>query len=105
MTNLGFTVPPTERAHKYLAYRLSNSGVVAVQQAGYDLDQLRDERNEADYVFHFAMSQGAASAAVRLAEEVIDHLDAARQEPTRTQITDAMKTYERNVLRDVTWHP
>jgi hypothetical protein len=26
-------------------------------------------------------------------------------EPTRTQITDAMKIYERDVLQDITWHP
>jgi hypothetical protein len=26
-------------------------------------------------------------------------------EPTRSQIRDAMKIYERDVLHDVTWHP
>jgi hypothetical protein len=31
--------------------------------------------------------------------------DAARLEPIRTQITDAMKIYERDVLKTVTWHP
>ena len=33
------------------------------------------------------------------------HLDAAAVEPVRTQVTDAMKVYERDVLHDVTWHP
>lgn len=32
-------------------------------------------------------------------------LDAAWSEPTRTSITDTMKVYERDVLKDVTWHP
>jgi hypothetical protein len=31
--------------------------------------------------------------------------EAAAVEPIRTQITDAMKIYERDVLKDVTWHP
>ena len=31
-------------------------------------------------------------------------LDAARLDPVRTQITDTMKVYERDVLKDVTWH-
>ena len=36
---------------------------------------------------------------------IIQVLDAARQEPARTQITDAMIIYERDVLHDVTWRP
>jgi hypothetical protein len=38
-----------------------------------------------------------------MARRIIRILDAARQEPLRTQITDAMKIYERDVLRNVTW--
>ena len=30
-------------------------------------------------------------------------LDAARTQQTRTQITDAMRIYERDVLKEVTW--
>ena len=29
----------------------------------------------------------------------------ARQESLKTHITDAMKIYERDILKDVTWHP
>ena len=32
-------------------------------------------------------------------------LDAAAVGPTRSQITAAMRVYERDVLRDVTWRP
>jgi hypothetical protein len=46
-----------------------------------------------------------AAIRVRAAEFVMQTLDSARQEPTRTQITDAMKAYERDVLQRVTWHP
>jgi hypothetical protein len=39
-----------------------------------------------------------------MAEHIIQTLDAL-VEPTLTQITDAMKIYERDVLQNVTWHP
>jgi hypothetical protein len=38
--------------------------------------------------------------------DVIELLDAAAKEATvLASITDAMKVYERDVLREVTWHP
>lgn len=42
---------------------------------------------------------------IPIAAWVIQVIETAAHEPTRTQITDAMKTYERDVLHDVTWHP
>jgi hypothetical protein len=44
-----------------------------------------------------------ANLHVRLAEQIVRFLDAARQEPVRSQIADAMKTYERDVLHEPTW--
>jgi hypothetical protein len=46
-----------------------------------------------------------ATQQLQAARSIIQTLDAARSEPTRTQITDAMKVYERDVLKTVTWHP
>jgi hypothetical protein len=46
-----------------------------------------------------------AIKSVQRGEDIIRALDAAASEPTRTQIRDAMKIYERDVLHDVTWHP
>jgi uncharacterized protein (UPF0332 family) len=105
LSDLGFTVPRADRAHQYLAFRLSNSGASAVSQAGRDLETLRRLRNRADYDASPAFTQAEAAASVRLAEHIIQVLDSARQEPTRSQITDAMKIYERDVLKDVTWKP
>ena len=102
---LGFRVPQADRAHGYLWLRLSNSGVAEVKNAGSLLNDLRRERNRADYDDHRTITRGMAIQNVRFAEEVIQALDAAAVEPTRTQITDAMKVYERDVLHDVTWHP
>jgi uncharacterized protein (UPF0332 family) len=102
--DLGFRVPPMDRAHKHLVFRLSNCGEPQIQQVGFDLDSLRRLRNQADYDFQLVISQGVATARVQVAGRIIQTLDAI-QDPVRTQITDAMKIYERDVLRDVTWHP
>lgn len=73
--------------------------------AGRHLGQLRRERNWADYDDHRAISQNDAIRNVRLTQDVIQALDAATVDPVRTQITDTMKIYERDVLKDVTWYP
>lgn len=104
-TDLGFVVPRADRAHQYLVFRLSNSGEAAVEQAGRDLETLRRLRNRADYDELPALTQPQAIAAVQLAENIIQILDVARQEPVRTRIRDGMIVYERDVLHDVTWRP
>jgi uncharacterized protein (UPF0332 family) len=105
LADLRFSVPRADRAHQYLVFRLSNSGEAAVEQAGRDLDTLRRLRNRADYDETPALMQPQADAAVQLSRCIIQALDAARQEPARTQIRDAMIVYERDVLHDVTALP
>jgi uncharacterized protein (UPF0332 family) len=105
LTDLKFIVPRADRAHQYLVYRLSNCGESAVVQAGRNLETLRRLRNRADYDEVPALIQHQAAAAVQLAEGIIQVLDAARQEPARTRMRDAMIVYERDVLHDVTWQP
>lgn len=46
-----------------------------------------------------------AQTDVQAAARIVQFLEAAALEPTRSQIRDAMKIYERDVLHDVTWHP
>jgi uncharacterized protein (UPF0332 family) len=103
--DLNFSVPRADRAHQYLVFRLSNSGESAVEQAGRNLDTLRRLRNRADYDGVPALTQSQATAAVQLAETIIQELDLARHEPVRTRMRDAMIVYERDVLRDATWRP
>lgn len=86
-------------------FRLSNSSEAAVEQAGRDLDTLRRLRNRADYDELPALAQSQAAGAVQLAGGIIQALDAARQEPARTRIRDAMIVYECDVLHDVTALP
>src|SRR5262249_36269960 len=105
LEQLGFSAPRAEQAHAYLWLRLHNCGDPQVQRAGADLNRLRRGRNYADYELHRPQRQAIASARVHMGQRVIQTLDAATTEPTRTQITDAMKIYERDVLQEVTWHP
>ncbi len=105
LTSCGFLVPRADRAHAYLYLRLGNSGLPDVQRAGGQLDLLRRSRNQADYDVTGPFDQATAATCVQLAKDVIQILEAASQEPSKTQITAAMKVYERDVLRDVTWRP
>jgi uncharacterized protein (UPF0332 family) len=105
LDELGFTVPGGERAHAYLWLRLCNCGDPQVQDAGRRLNTLRGQRNRADYDVRAYVSHPTAVGQVRIAETIIQLLDVATLEPPRRQITDAMKIYERDVLKDVTWHP
>ena len=105
LTELGFRVPQGERAHGYLWLRLSNCGDANVVIAGRNLQDLRQQRNRADYDGKRAFHAATASRLVQIAEKAILALDAARNEPLRTSITDAMKVYERDALQDVTWQP
>jgi uncharacterized protein (UPF0332 family) len=104
-TTCGFTVPRADRTHSYLWLRLCYSGDAVVQRAGADLDALRRLRNHADYDVDRPLLQATALSQAQNARQVLQALDAAAQVPLKTQITDAMKIYERDVLKDVTWHP
>ncbi len=102
----GFRVPGSERTHAYLWLRLSNSGHPDVSNAGVYLKQLRRIRNEADYDFSRPINEAAAVYHVQVATDIIQLLDDLSKEPAiRDQVIDAMKIYERDVLREVTWQP
>lgn len=105
LLDLGFAVPRADRAHAYLWLRLANAGHPDIELAGHRLNHFRGERNSADYDDNRAVGQPLAARHVQTAISIIQALDAAVVEPIRTQISDAMKVYERDVLHDVTWHP
>ena len=68
---------------------------------GNDLKSLRDQRNLCDYDLHRGVAQAFAVAQGRQAEDIIRVLDAARNEPTRTQITDHVWRYDMDALSNV----
>jgi uncharacterized protein (UPF0332 family) len=101
--DLGFQVPRAAQAHAYLWMRLSNSGNLEVARAGADLNDLQRERNRSDYDNHVTIHQSDAVLLVQVARQLTQRLGSARVDPLRTQIRDAMRDYERNVLGAVTW--
>src|SRR5438132_1043588 len=83
LEDMGFAVPRADRAHAYLWRRLSNCGDVKAQAAGHQLNDLRGDRNEADYDLGLSLAQKVASGQVRAAQKIIDIFQAAGTEPTR----------------------
>ena len=102
---LGFTVPPSEKAHAYLWMRLTNCGDASTEHAGWDLQDLRRDRGFADYQLQRPFTQKLAQDSVQFAEGIIQALDFAAAGPNRQPITGAIKIYERDVLQNVTWRP
>jgi len=101
----GFTAPRGDQAHSYLWLRLSNATAPDVENAGRELQTLRRDRNRADYDLTRPLDQATAAAQVQAAEDIVNVLETAGRVPIVNQITDAMKVYERDVLKAVTWHP
>lgn len=104
LTSCGFAVPRGDRAHAYLWRRLANCGHLETESAGNLLNNLRGQRNYADYDVQRILSRADAGAQVQQAKEIIHTLDRVAIDPTRPQITNAMKDYERTVLKEMTWH-
>jgi len=105
MEDLGFLVPRGDQAHAYLWLRLSNSGDVQLQIAGSDLNILRRDRNRSDYEVKVTLLHANALLQVQAAAQIIKIIEAINQNPLRAQVTDAMKNYERDILKVVTWRP
>jgi uncharacterized protein (UPF0332 family) len=105
LESLGFVFPDSDRSHAYLWLRLQNCGEAAVEDAGRDLQDLRSERNVADYDLHLPVTAVRAATAIQESTVIIRALDAANVEPTRSRIRDEVKRYERVVLGVVTWRP
>jgi uncharacterized protein (UPF0332 family) len=104
MTQVGFRVPDADRAHGYLWLRLQNSGQPDVIEAGVALHRARGIRNQADYDFVPAFTRKLATAQVARAQGIVELLEEVADSPeTLARITPAMRDYERDVLREVTW--
>lgn len=102
----GFRVPNAEQAHAYVWLRLSNSGHPDVDNAGDQLNRLRSIRNWADYHFNRQLDEAAAIRHVGIATDIVQLLHHLANEPLiLMRVVDAIKIYERDVLREVTWHP
>jgi len=99
----GFTVPEADRAHGYLWLRLCNCGHPEVVAVGVSLKALRGLRNRADYDLDQPVSHRAAIVHVDEAARLLELLETVPGSASFAAITEAMKIYERDVLRVVTW--
>jgi len=103
MERRGFKVPASDRAHKHLIDRLSNTGHVGIRQAGSDMDDLRDDRNDADYDLWRRPSRKDADDLVEKARSIIEALEAAEADVAALSvITQGIRDYERG-RGDVPW--
>lgn len=102
----GFAVPKGEQAHAYLWLRLSNCGHPDLAHAGAELNDLRSQRNWADYDFDRPLDQSTAADYVQAARDVVQLLEQAATMPALlSQMTATIRVYERDVLGAVTWRP
>jgi uncharacterized protein (UPF0332 family) len=102
----GFVVPQADQAHGYIWLRLSNCGHPDVVIAGSDLRDLRTARNRADYDLDHPFAEQPAYGHVQVGLNIIQLLDQVLATPsTQQQITDKIKDYEKNVLKQSTWKP
>jgi uncharacterized protein (UPF0332 family) len=104
LSRCGFAVPRADQAHSYLWLRLSNTGRLDVDIAGNDLNDLRGLRNWADYDLHRPFPNRLAVGQSTTAANIIRLLDDLAVTPAvLAQVVDAIRVYERDVLREVTW--
>jgi uncharacterized protein (UPF0332 family) len=100
---LGFRVPRASKAHSYVWMRLANCGDPVLTLVGNDLNNLQSERNRADYDIHLTVNQANSQRRAQVARLALTRLAAGLVDPVRTQVCDAMRDYENNVLHDITW--
>jgi hypothetical protein len=71
---------------------------------GASLDSLRDLRNQADHDLAWSLSRRKADEHVETARGIIETLEAVEADAAfQAAITQTMRDYERDVLKDVTW--
>ncbi len=99
-----FAVPQSEKSHAYLWQRLSNCGHPDLAHTGAELNDLRSQRNWADYDLDRALEQTNAADYVQSARNALEVLEQAATMPTvLSSITNAIRVYERDVLKQVSW--
>lgn len=100
--SLEFEVPRSDAAHAFFWRRLENSQHASLKSAGSALVQLRRQRNRADYDVNETVIQRDAHAAIVRSSETIRLIDSLGPNDRQAAV-EAIKKYERDVLRESTW--
>ena len=99
---LGFDPPKAEHAHAYLWRRLSSSEIGSLASTGVRLNQLRGERNRADYDLFRTVRRMDAVAATDSARRISNELRGLTKDE-QLRVTEAIRRYETDVLLEPTW--
>ena len=99
----GFQIGTADQAHAGITRRLAASKRADLEKASRELSELRSKRNVADYDLDRAFLQETAVKCVSAAGLVLNILNRDFALEQKQQAIQAMRDYERNVLRDVTW--
>ena len=96
--------PRSEQVHAYLCRRLNNCSHTEVTRSARRLERLRELRNAADYDVDLPFDDDGLSEAISKALDVIGLLEeVVANDSVRDRITQAMRDYERDTLKETTW--
>ena len=103
LDSLGFAIRQGDQSHAAVYRRLSNSRVADVDHAGNLLIDLRRLRNQADYDLQRPFAAVDARKTIQAAERLFEIVTAQRDQQALASLATNIRTYERDVLRDITW--
>ena len=104
LQSLGFEVPRGELAHAFLWRRLQSCGNPLLGLAGSELNQLRGQRNRADYDLRGDVSRRTAMSSVETTTAIFRAIETLTPDDRQAAI-EIIKAYERDVLRETTRRP
>ena len=103
LSEWGFHIRKSDQAHAGMSRRLGVVPLEGWDVLARDLAQLRSDRNFADYDVERVFPKRLAVNCVTAAEQITDTLHKELTAAERQQAIAAIRDYERDVLRDVTW--
>lgn len=103
LASLGFRTRQSDQAHAGLYRRLSCSKRDELDEAARSLMDLRGLRNAADYEIMPPYAKSAVVQAADRVRDIFERIDLPRDAEELNSITETIRAYERDVLREVTW--
>lgn len=99
----GFQLARTDQAHVGLTRRLAVTGVAEYEKVARELSELRAKRNAADYDLDRECRRELAAQSVKTTGVLLGLLAVEVSSQRQQQVIQAVRDFERNVLREVTW--
>ncbi|MFM9961163.1 MAG: HEPN domain-containing protein [Planctomycetaceae bacterium] len=103
LSEWGFHIRKSDQAHAGMSRRLGVLALDGWDDLARDLSQLRTDRNFADYDIERVFPKRLAVNCLAVTERIIKTLHTKLSDNEQQQAIAAIRDYERNVLRDVTW--